>query len=183
MNSQPSLPAQPVSSAPQDCARDGFHPDLADGPSGPLTEARRRVHHVRADDLDGGTAQTDGMRRFAAISGARVGSERMWMGQTTVAPATASADHHHGDSETAIYIVSGHPEFVFLADPAEGRAGPEEVRLRTGPGDYIFVPPFVPHREENPDPDNEAVVVIARSTQEAVVVNLPSLHVLGSGQE
>ena len=116
------------------------------------------------------------MRRFAAISGARVGSERMWMGQTVVAPATASADHHHGDSETAIYVVSGRPEFVFLEETADG--GTQEVRLRTAPGDYVFVPPFVPHREENPDRDQEAVVVIARSTQEAVVVNLPGLHVL-----
>jgi uncharacterized RmlC-like cupin family protein len=48
--------------------------------------------------------------------------------------------------------------------------------LETKPGDYIFVPPWAPHREENPDPENEAVVVIARTTQEAIVVNLPSLH-------
>ncbi|WP_327432282.1 cupin domain-containing protein [Streptomyces sp. NBC_01236] len=183
MTSHPSLPNSPDSAATEDRSHDGFHPDLTGGPRGPLPEARTRVHHVRADDLDGGTAQTAGMRRFAAISGARVGSERMWMGQTTVAPATSSADHHHGDSETAIYVVSGRPEFVFLANPAEHGAEPEEVRLRTGPGDYIFVPPFVPHREENPDPDEEAVVVIARSTQEAVVVNLPSLYVLRSGQE
>ncbi|MGH3849371.1 MAG: cupin domain-containing protein [Pseudonocardiaceae bacterium] len=128
---------------------------------------------MRADALDADTAQSPGMRRFAAISGAAVGSERIWMGQTRVAPATASADHHHGESETAIYVVSGHPEFVFLDD----EAGPP-VRLRTEPGDYIFVPPFVPHREENPDPESEAVVVIARSTQEAIVVNLPSLYVL-----
>jgi len=159
---------------------EGFHPDLTVGPETPDAPAesdrRSRVHHVRADDLDGGTAQTGGMRRFAAISGARVGSERMWMGQTHVAPATSSDDHHHGESETAIYIVSGHPEFVFLEEAADGAT--REVRLRTAPGDYIFVPPFVPHREENPDPDREAVVVIARSTQEAVVVNLPGLHVL-----
>ena len=157
----------------------GFHPDLGDadaGAVGPGPDARSRVHHVRADDLDGDTAQTGGMRRFAAISGARVGSERMWMGETHVAPATASDNHHHGESETAIYIVSGRPEFVFLEETADGAT--EEVRLRTAPGDYIFVPPFVPHREENPDPDQEAVVVIARSTQEAVVVNLPGLHVL-----
>ncbi len=56
---------------------------------------------------------------------------------------------------------------------------PEEVRLRTSPGDYVFVPPFVPHREENPDPAEEAVVVIARSTQEAIVVNLPQLYAPG----
>ena len=158
---------------------DGFHPDLPDHPHGDHAadpSARFRVHHIRADDLDGDTAQTGGMRRFAAVSGARVGSERMWMGQTHVAPATSSADHHHGESETAIYIVSGHPEFVFLTEAEDGST--EEVRHRTAPGDYIFVPPFVPHREENPDPDAEAVVVIARSTQEAVVVNLPSLSVL-----
>jgi uncharacterized RmlC-like cupin family protein len=49
------------------------------------------------------------------------------------------------------------------------------VRLETEPGDYVWVPPHVPHREENPSPDTEAVVVIARSTQEAIVVNVPSL--------
>jgi uncharacterized RmlC-like cupin family protein len=171
----PGFAATPDTAAAGAC--DGFHPDLPDHPHQDHAvdpSARSRVHHIRADDLDGDTAQTGGMRRFAAVSGARVGSERMWMGQTHVAPATSSADHHHGESETAIYIVSGRPEFVFLA---EADSGTEEVRLRTGPGDYIFVPPFVPHREENPDPDVEAVVVIARSTQEAVVVNLLSLTV------
>jgi len=165
-------------SNPHSAHHEGFHPDLteADSDARSKASARTRVHHVQADELDGDTAQTGGMRRFAAISGARVGSERMWMGQTHVAPATSSADHHHGESETAIYIVSGRPEFVFLEETADG--GTEEIRLRTGPGDYIFVPPFVPHREENPDPGQEAVVVIARSTQEAVVVNLPGLHVL-----
>ncbi len=49
----------------------------------------------------------------------------------------------------------------------------------TKPGDYIFVPPFVPHREENPDPVQEAVVVIARTTQEAIVVNVPDLRWVG----
>ena len=49
------------------------------------------------------------------------------------------------------------------------------VRLEAVPGDYVWVPPHVPHREENPSPDTEAVVVIARSTQEAIVVNVPSL--------
>ena len=181
MTSQPASASPPVPAPAENQGGDGFHPDLPDGPGGPdgpLSEARRRVHHVPSDRLDGDTAQTGGMRRFAAISGAKVGSERIWMGQTSVSPATASADHHHGDSETAIYIVSGHPEFVFLSNPTEPGGEPEEVRLRTGPGDYIFVPPFVPHREENPDPDQEAVVVIARSTQEAIVINLPGLHVL-----
>jgi uncharacterized RmlC-like cupin family protein len=50
-----------------------------------------------------------------------------------------------------------------------------ERRIRTQPGDYVYVPPFVPHREENPSSDEAAVVVLARSTQEATVVNLTSL--------
>ncbi len=126
-----------------------------------------RLVHVRGAELHAGTGQTPGMSRLEAISGATAGSSRMWMGQTHVAPGARSGDHHHGDTETAIYVVSGAPAFVFAE-------GDREVRLQTAPGDYIFVPPYVPHREENPGAD-EAVVVIARSSQEAVVVNLPSL--------
>jgi uncharacterized RmlC-like cupin family protein len=127
------------------------------------------LRHVSSGELSGETAQSSGMRRLAAISGTTAGSSRLWMGQTHVAPATRSSDHHHGASETAIYVVSGTPSFVFLE-------GEREVRLDTKPGDYVFVPPYVPHREENPDPSQEAVVVIARSTQEAIVVNLPDLR-------
>jgi uncharacterized RmlC-like cupin family protein len=125
------------------------------------------LRHVKAGDLTGDTGQTTGMTRLEAISGATVGSSKVWMGQTHVAPDTNSGDHHHGDAETAIYVVSGRPSFVF-AD------GDDEVRIDTEPGDYVFVPPWVPHREENRTGE-EAVVVIARSSQEGIVVNLPSL--------
>jgi uncharacterized RmlC-like cupin family protein len=126
------------------------------------------LRHIASEALSGDTAQSSGMRRLAAISGDTAGSSALWMGQTHVAPATRSSDHHHGASETAIYVVSGTPSFVFLE-------GGREVRLEAGPGDYVYVPPYTPHREENPDPSQEAVVVIARSTQEAIVVNLSSL--------
>src|SRR5580700_555299 len=122
---------------------------------------------IRAGELRGDTLQTSGMRRLEAISGKATGSVKLWMGQTHVAPATNSGNHHHGEAETAIYVVSGNPVFVF----AEGDT---EIRLETGPGDYIFVPPYAPHREENPG-GTEAVVVIARSSQEGIVVNLDSL--------
>ncbi len=139
---------------------------------GDIDPFHRRLHHVGLGQLNPDTQQTSGMRRVEAISGRTVGSQNLWMGQTHVAAATASANHHHGASETAIYVVSGTPRFVF----AERESGDgEETVITTGPGDYIFVPPWVPHREENPDPDREAVVVIARTTQEAIVVNLPSL--------
>jgi uncharacterized RmlC-like cupin family protein len=119
------------------------------------------------------------MQRLEAISNGTVGSENLWMGETHVAPSTGSGNHHHGVSETGIYVVSGHPEFVFLDESGEE---PVERRLQTGPGHYVFVPPWVPHREENPDPDEKAVVVIARTTQEAIVVNLPDLKWTGPQQ-
>ena len=138
---------------------------MADQPSGQGDDWHRPLRHVPSTELTGDTGQTGGMTRREAISGKTVGSEKVWMGQTHVAPQTASANHHHGDTDTAIYVVSGHPVFVFAEDG-------HEVRLTPAPGDYVFVPPFTPHREENPG-DEEAVVVIARSSQDAVVVNLP----------
>jgi len=125
------------------------------------------LRHVRAGQLSEDTGQTSGMTRREAISADTVGARGLWMGETHVAAHTGSGDHHHGDSETAIHVLRGHPVFVFAEHG-------EEVRLETAPGDYVFVPPFTPHREENPH-DEEAVVVIARNSQEAVVVNLPSL--------
>jgi uncharacterized RmlC-like cupin family protein len=127
----------------------------------------RPLVRIRAGELRGDTRQTTGMTRLEAISGTTVGSAKVWMGQTHVAPATSSGDHHHGEAETAIYVLSGHPAFVFAE-------GDQEVRLQAEPGDYIFVPPYVPHREENPG-SGEAVVIIARSSQEGIVVNLESL--------
>lgn len=114
------------------------------------------------------TAQTSGMTRMAALSGETVGSRAIWMGETHVAPRVSSGPHHHGESETGIYIVSGNPEFIYSDD---GR----EVRVQTKPGDYVYIPPFVHHIESNANSDAEAVVVIARSTQEAIVENLDDL--------
>ncbi len=125
---------------------------------------------IRAGSLSPGTAQTSGMVRTAAISGDLVGAQALWMGRTVVLPGASSGDHHHGESETGIYVVSGHPVFVFR-DQDSG----ELIRLEASPGDYVWVPPHVPHREENPSQDTEAVVVIARSTQEAIVVNVQGL--------
>lgn len=125
----------------------------------------RPLRLVRSAEMSANTGQTPGMARAEAIAGSTVGAEHLWMGRTTVAPGTDSGNHHHGDSETAIFVVSGRPVFVFAENGAE-------IRLTPEPGDYVFVPPHVPHREENPG-EEEAVVVIARSTQEAIVVNLP----------
>lgn len=126
-----------------------------------------RLHRVRSDECSEATAQTPGMRRVAAVTGASVGARRIWMGRTHVAPGASSGPHHHGESETAIHVLAGQPVFVY-------RDGAAEVRLETEPGDYVYVPPHVPHIEENPG-ETEALIVLARTTQEAIVVNLDSL--------
>lgn len=128
------------------------------------------VRVIRAGETSGDTAQTSGMTRSEAISGRQVGAQSLWMGTTVMGPAARSGDHHHGASETGIYVVSGHPAFVFR-DPATGSL----ARVETSPGDFVWVPPGLPHREENPDPGAAAVVVIARSTQEAIVVSVDGL--------
>jgi len=125
---------------------------------------------IRLHELSGATAQTSGMIRSAAISGELTGATSLWMGRTELPPGVNSGDHHHGKSETGIYVVAGTPVFVFR-DPVTGA----DTRLEAKPGDYVWVPPWVPHREENPSPDETAVIVLARSTQEAIVVNVDSL--------
>jgi uncharacterized RmlC-like cupin family protein len=138
--------------------------------SAQAADGRSALMLIRSSELSGATAQTAGMIRSAAISGDLTGAQALWMGRTELPPSVSSGDHHHGHSETGIYVVTGAPVFVFR-DPDTG----ELIRLRTSPGDYVWVPPHVPHREENPSPDETAVVVIARSTQEAIVVNVANL--------
>jgi len=162
----------PVTPAPDDDGEFVRTPSGVVVPAG-LDPFHRRLHRIAAGRLVDQTTQTAGMRRREAVSGKTVGAEHLWMGQTHVPASTASGNHHHGESETAIFVLAGNPVFVFL--DLEGEQ-PVETRVQTEPGDYVFVPPFVPHREENPDPDTEAVVVIARTTQEAIVVNLDELR-------
>jgi uncharacterized RmlC-like cupin family protein len=140
------------------------------GPTQPSSTEPARLQLIRSGELSGATAQTSGMIRSAAISGELTGAQSLWMGRTELPPGVNSGNHHHGQSETGIYVVAGCPVFV-SRDPDSGA----EVRLETQPGDYVWVPPHVPHREENPSPDQSATVVIARSTQEAIVINVDNL--------
>jgi uncharacterized RmlC-like cupin family protein len=118
----------------------------------------------RSGDLDDGTAQTPGLRRLEAISARLVGSQNIWMGLSVLPPGGRTAWHHHGDSETALYILSGVGRW-WIGD------GAADVR-EAHPGDFVFVPPNVPHWEENGSADEPVQMIVARSTQEAVVVNL-----------
>src|SRR3954470_8623808 len=122
------------------------------------------VQLVKPLQFDDQTAQTTGMRRLAAISHVLVGSEALWAGVMLAEPDTASSVHHHGPLETVVYVLSG------LSKVRWGSRLEHEVDLE--PGDFVFIPPYVPHQEINPSPDQPTQWVVVRSGPEAVVVNL-----------
>ena len=122
------------------------------------------VRVIPGDQLDANTAQTPGMNRAAAINFARVGAEKLWAGTVHIHPGAKTGAHHHGELESVIYVIKGK---------ARMRWGENlEFTAEAGPGDFIYVPPFVPHQEINASDDETLECVLVRSGGEAVVVNL-----------
>src|SRR6476620_10069426 len=122
------------------------------------------VRVIPGHSLDPNTAQTPGMDRKAAINLARAGAQKLWAGTVAIAPNAKTGAHHHGELESIIYVVRGR---------ARMRWGERlEFTAEAGPGDFIFVPPYVPHQEINASPDEPLECVLVRSDNEAVVVNL-----------
>ena len=122
------------------------------------------VRVIKGNQLDPNTAQTPGMNRAAAINAARVGAQKLWAGTVTIHPDAKTGAHHHGALESVIYVVRGKARMrwgVQLEYMAEAEAG-----------DFIFVPPYVPHQEINASDSEPLECVLVRSDNEAVVVNL-----------
>jgi uncharacterized RmlC-like cupin family protein len=97
-----------------------------------------KVHGVKVipgDQLDPNTAQTPGMDRAAAINFARVGAQKIWAGTVKIHANAKTGAHHHGALESVIYVLKGR---------ARMRWGDHlEYVAEAGPGDFIFVPPYV----------------------------------------
>jgi uncharacterized RmlC-like cupin family protein len=122
------------------------------------------VKIVHAGELDTNTPQTPGMTRAAAITHARTGATKLWAGTVLVQPHAKTGPHHHGELETVLYIVRGR---------ARMRWGDRlEFCAEADPGDFIYVPPYVPHQEINARSDMPCEAVVVRSGQDPVVVNL-----------
>ena len=136
-------------------------------------EGRRPWKHdgvrvIRGDQLDPAAAQTPGMDRQVAIDNARVGARKIWAGTVTIAPDAKTGVHHHGALESVIFVLRGR---------ARMRWGDRlEYVAEAGPGDFIFVPPYVPHQEINADPSQPLECVLVRSDDEAVVVNIADVE-------
>src|ERR1700683_5387166 len=129
--------------------------------------SRWRMHGVRIvrpGELDSETAQTLGMQRRAAVTTARTGAAKLWAGTVTIDAKAKTGAHHHGDLESVIYVVSGVARLRWgdrLEFVAEAEAG-----------DFIYVPPYVPHQEINASEDLRLHCVLARSGQTGLVYNL-----------
>src|SRR6516165_2277675 len=122
------------------------------------------VRVVPAGSLDANTPQTPGMDRAAAINFARVGAQKLWAGTVHIHAGAKTGAHHHGPLESVIYVIRGK---------ARMRWGERlEFTAEAGPGDFIYVPPYVPHQEINASADETLECVLVRSDNEAVVVNL-----------
>jgi uncharacterized RmlC-like cupin family protein len=135
-----------------------------EGMSGSIDWKLHGVKIIPGDQLDPNTVQTPGMNRAAAINFARVGAQKIWAGTVSIHPNAKTGAHHHGSLESVIYVVKGR---------ARMRWGEKlEYVAEAGPGDFIFVPPFVPHQEINASADEPLECVVVRSDNEAVVVNL-----------
>ena len=125
---------------------------------------RHGVRIVHAGELDPNTPQTPGMTRAAAITPRARGAEKLWAGTVRSIPTRKTGAHHHGALESVIYVVAGR---------ARMRWGERlEYVAEAGPGDFIYVPPYVPHQEINASADAPLSCVVVRSGQDPVVVNL-----------
>src|SRR6195952_2467065 len=124
----------------------------------------RGVQVIPWRSLDTKTAQSPGINRAAAINFARVGAQRIWAGTVHIHANAKTGAHHHGPLESVIYVLKGR---------ARMRWGERlEFVAEAGPGDFIFLPPYVPHQEINASTDETLECVLLLSDNEAVVVNL-----------
>jgi uncharacterized RmlC-like cupin family protein len=122
------------------------------------------VKIVRAGEFDMNTPQTPGMTRAAAITHARTGANKLWAGTVVVQPNAKTGPHHHGELETVLYVVKGRVRM---------RWGERlEFSAEANQGDFIYVPPYVPHQEINASAEESCEAVVVRNGREPVVVNL-----------
>ena len=112
---------------------------------------------------DAGTANSGGAIRVSGVSIQHTPARRLWFGKVHNDPGYRSVTHHHGEAETGGYVLSGKARIYF------GERFEDYVDMETG--DWVFVPPFMPHIECNLS-RNEPLTWLTTRTPENIVVNL-----------
>ncbi len=123
----------------------------------------RKIKVIHPDQRSLATAQTSGMKREAAISPELTGNKTIWVGLVTTPPGVRGGWHHHGDCESAIYVVSGRARFRW------GKNGEESAEVSAG--NFLAVPPNLIHHEEALG-DEPFVGVVARGCTNTITVNV-----------
>lgn len=93
---------------------------------------------------------------FIGISENTAGSRGISMNIVRVPPGAKTEPHYHTDFEATIYVLEGEVETRF----GEGL----KENVVTAAGDFLYIPPGVPHQTVNLSETNEAAAVIARTT-------------------
>ena len=109
------------------------------------------------------TGQSGGAVRISGVSPQHTPATKIWYGQVSNEPGYRSFPHHHGEAETGGYVLRGHGRIYFGEDYKEF--------IDMTEGDWVFVPPYIPHVEANMSITEELVWLTAR-TPENIVVNL-----------
>jgi uncharacterized RmlC-like cupin family protein len=126
-------------------------------------EVQTRPVVTRAGQEHRGTGQSGGAVRVSGVSTQHTPATRIWFGKVSNEPGYRSLPHHHGEAETGGYVLTGSARIYFGEDYSEF--------LDMAEGDFVFVPPFMPHVEANMSTTDELVWLTAR-TPENIVVNL-----------
>lgn len=121
--------------------------------------------------LPTGAASTtrQGLHQFEGISAESVGSRALCTHLLEIPPGGRAKAHRHAGHETAIYLFEGQT-VVWFGEQLESRA-------EAGPGDFVYIPPNVPHVPINASDTEWVRALVARtdpSEQESVEL-LPHL--------
>ena len=105
---------------------------------------------------------------FEGISAQTAGTKHLCMHLVIIPPGGKAIAHYHNGHETTIYIIKGR---------AETRYGEKlEHSSINEAGDFLFIPPNLPHQPVNLSETEEVIAVVARNDpneQESVVVYNP----------
>jgi len=113
-----------------------------------------------------GTGQSGGAVRISGVSPQHTPAQKIWFGKVSNEPGYRSLPHHHGEAETGGYVLQGTGRIYFGENYAE--------HVTMTEGDFVFVPPHMPHVEVNMSVTEDLVWLTAR-TPENIVVNLPDV--------
>ncbi|WP_274911362.1 cupin domain-containing protein [Streptomyces sp. WZ-12] len=128
-----------------------------------MTEPQPTFRVIRANETSLDTQQSPGAQRMAAVSATTTDAKRIWFGRVTNEPGMRSVPHHHGEAETAGYVVNGRMRIY------HGEGFKEYVDLDEG--DFVYLPPYFPHIEANLS-DTAELVLLAARTPDNIVENL-----------